>query len=62
MSRDHERALDYCNAVNKEAMVNVCLHGMANEYRVYLKNLTFLYFSKLMEAARRMKETVRRTP
>lgn len=33
---------------------------MANEYRVYLKNLAFPSSSKLMEAARRTKESVRK--
>lgn len=37
-------------------MVDVCLYGMANEDRVLLENLSFLSFSKLMEAARQTKE------
>lgn len=41
-------------------LVDVCLHGMPNEYRVYLENLTFLSFSKLIEAVRRTNESVRK--
>lgn len=48
--------------VEEEILVNVCLHGMNNEYRVFLENLTFPSFSKLMEAARQTNEPVRRTP
>lgn len=41
-------------------VVDVCLHGMVHEYRVYLENLTFPHFSKLLEAARRANESVRK--
>lgn len=34
-----ERALDCSDAVDEETLVYVCLHDMANEYRVYLENL-----------------------
>lgn len=37
-----ERALDCNDAVDKETLVDVCLHEMVSEYRVYLENLTFL--------------------
>lgn len=53
VKRFRKRALDCSDAVDKETLVDVCLHGMVNEYRVYLENLTFPSFSKLMEAARR---------
>lgn len=43
-------------------MVDICLHGIANKYRAFLKNLTFPSFYKLMEAARRTNELVMRTP
>lgn len=42
MSEFHEKALDYCDTVDDETMVNVCLHGMVNEYHVFLENLMFL--------------------
>lgn len=38
-----------------------CLHDMFDEYRVFLENLSFLSFSRLMEAERRTNESVRRT-
>lgn len=37
--------------VDEEVLVNVRLHGMNDEYRIFLENLTFSSFSKLMEAA-----------
>lgn len=43
-------------------MVSVCLHGMSDEYQVFLENLTLSSFSKLMEASRRTNESTRRTP
>lgn len=52
IKRFHERALD-CYAVNEEIMVDVRLHGMADKYRVFLENLKFPPFSKLMDADRR---------
>lgn len=35
---------------------------MIDEYRVFLQNLSFSYFSRLMAVARRMYESVKRTP
>lgn len=52
VQRFHERALDYCDAVDDETILYVCLHGIAYKYRVLLENLTFSYFSNLMEIAR----------
>lgn len=60
VKRFRERALDCNDAVDEETLVNVCLYGMANEYCVYLENLTFPSFSKLMEAARRTNESIRK--
>lgn len=60
MKRFPENTLDCNNVVDEETLVDICLHGMANEYRVYLENLTFLSFSKLMDAARRTNESVRK--
>lgn len=51
MKRFRERALDYSDVVNEKTLVDIFLHGMANEYWAYLENLTCLSFSKLMEAA-----------
>lgn len=48
------------NIVDEETLFDVYLHGMANEYWVYLENLTFLSFFKLMEVARRTNKSVRR--
>lgn len=39
--------------VDEEIIVDVSLHGIANEYRIFFENLTFLSFSKLIEAAKR---------
>lgn len=50
MRRFHEKAIDCCDLVGKEAIINICLHGMAEEYKIFLENLSFL-LSKLMEAA-----------
>lgn len=62
VKRFHDKALDCVDRVDEEVLVNVCLHGMNDEYLVFLENLTFSSFSKLMEAARRTNESVRRTP
>lgn len=42
-------------------LVYVCLHDMAGEYRVFLGNLSFSSFSKLMEAVWRTNELVRKS-
>lgn len=59
--RIQEKTLDCCNTVDEEVLVNACLHGMLDEYHVYLENLSFLSFFMLMEAARRTNEFVKRT-
>lgn len=41
--------------------INVCLHGMLEEYRIFMEKLSFASFSKLMEAAHRTNEPVCRT-
>lgn len=61
VKRFHEKALDCCGLIEEEVLVNVCLHGINDEYRVFLENLTFPSFSKLMEAARQTNEFVGRT-
>lgn len=40
----HEKALDCSKLIGKEVLVNVCFHGMADEYHVFLKNLSFPFF------------------
>lgn len=62
IKRFHDKAHDCIVLVLEEVLVNVCLHGMDDEYKVSLENLTFLSFSKLMEAARRTNKSVRRAP
>lgn len=62
VKRFHDKALDYVDPVDEEILVNVCLHGMNDKYRVFLKNLTFSSFSKLIEIARKTNESVRRAP
>lgn len=47
VKRFSERALDYSYVVDEETLIDVSLHGML----VYLENLTFSSFSKLMKAA-----------
>lgn len=42
-------------------LVSICLHGMTEEYRVFLENLSFCSFAKLMEAARSTNESVHRS-
>lgn len=49
VKRFRERVLDCSDAVDEETLVDVCLHGMVNKYRVYLEILTFPSFSKLMK-------------
>lgn len=58
----HDKALDYCNSVDEDTMVDVCLHGMANEYRVFFWRISCSSPSiKLMEAVKRTNESVQRT-
>lgn len=42
----------------QRVLVDVCLHDIMGEYRIFLKNLSFLLFFKLMKAARRTNESV----
>lgn len=39
----------------------MCLHRMINEYPVFLEDLSFPSFFRLVEAARRLNESVKRT-
>lgn len=42
-------------------LVKICLHAIVEEYRIFLENLSFSSFSKLMEAPRLTKESMHRT-
>lgn len=44
--------------MDEKAFVKVFLHTIAEEYRIFLENLFFTYFSKMMEAARCINESV----
>lgn len=59
--RFHEKALGYYDSVDEEVLVNVCLHGILNEYRLFLKNLSFPSFSRPMRAVRQTNKSVIRT-
>lgn len=54
----YDRALDCCNTVEEQMRDDVCLLEMIEEYRIFLKNLSLPFFSKLIEAACRTKESV----
>lgn len=47
--------------VTKEVLVDVCLHEMMVEYIIYLENMSFCFFSKLMEAAKCTNESIKET-
>lgn len=61
MRRFHERAIDCCDPAAEEILVDICLRGMMEEYHKFLENLSFSSLSRLMEAAMRTNESVRRT-
>lgn len=46
----YEKAQHCCDPVIEDVLVDVCLHDMIEDYRAYLKNLSFSSFSLLMEA------------
>lgn len=48
--------------VDEKTMVDVCLHSIASDYRVFLEKLSFSSSLKLMEVTRQTSESVRRTP
>lgn len=47
--------------MNEEVLVNVCLHDMIEEYRIFLENMSFSSSCKLMELVRRTNESVLRS-
>lgn len=53
----HEKELDCCNPVADDAMVDVCLNGIIECYRV----LSFSSFFRLLEVERRRNESIKRT-
>lgn len=54
-------ALDCCDPVSEEMLVSFCLHRMTEEYNIFLENLSFSSFAKLMEATSHTKELVHRS-
>lgn len=56
IKRFHERSLNYYDPLVDEVLVDVCLHGMLEEYTIFLNNLSFPCLSRLMEAACRINE------
>lgn len=53
MTHFHEKAVDCCDPVIEEVLVDVCHYGM-----IYLENLSFSLFSWLIEAPRQSKESM----
>lgn len=60
LKRFHTRALDWCDPVVEDVLVDVCLHKTIKDYQSYLERLSFSSFSQLMEASRRTSETVKK--
>lgn len=54
-----EGSCDLRYLVTEELLVDVCLHDIMVEYRIYLENMSFCFFSKLMEVARCTNESVK---
>lgn len=44
VKRFHKISLDCYDPVNKEVLLNICLHDMNDEYRVFLENISFPSF------------------
>lgn len=40
----YEEELDCCDPVDEEVLVNVCLHGMVDEYPVHVEYVSFPFF------------------
>lgn len=62
MKRFRYEAPDCYDPMGEGMLVHVRLHGMLEEYSIFLENLSFYSFPKLMEAARRTNEMVHRAP
>lgn len=54
----HERARYYYDPADEEVPLNICLHCMLEQYHIFLETRHFL-LSRLMEASRRTKESMR---
>lgn len=48
--RFHNKALDSCDPVEDKLLVDVCLLWMIEEYHIFLENLSFPSFSRLIDA------------
>lgn len=46
----HERALDCCDLVAEDVLVDICLHGMREDYHVHLNIVHLSLFLRLIEA------------
>lgn len=57
----HEKALDRCDPVTKDMLVDVSLHEMIDGHQIYLDNLSFSFFLRLKEAARSTNDSIRKT-
>lgn len=51
----------YCNSIDKETMIDVCLYRMANGYVFFGESFIYLFF-QTEKAVRRTNESVKRTP
>lgn len=60
--RFHDKALDCSDPLEERTLVDICLRGMLEECRIFLENLSFSSFFKLMEATRLTSETICRAP
>lgn len=56
----HERALDCCDPVAEDVLVDICLHDMREENHVHLKYCSSTTFSQLMEDAEQINESTKR--
>lgn len=61
VKRFRDQALGCYDLVEERMRVNICLHSMLEEYRIFLENLFVSSFSKLMETARLTNGMVHRT-
>lgn len=57
----HRKALDCCDPMDEEMLVDVWLHDTTEEYMVLLENSSFPSFSKLMELVRRTNKWVHKS-
>lgn len=48
--------LDCYDPVGEDILVDVCRHVMIEDYKIYVENLSFSSFFKLMEARTHMNE------